>query len=274
MTSNIPGRRRPRRRPAAAAAGMARRQNEPTRAVRISPGRIGRWSARHPWLALAIWGAFVAGCLAAGAAAGTKTLSNGLVRESARGNAVLSQYGLAPAREYVYLHGSGLASTDPGFAAAVEDVAHSIRALGLQATEATSADRHSVLVSAAPGRPISPAAAGELSAAPARIQAVLAGVRRAHPGLAAGETGDISASDAQNQIVNGNLSRVELLAHPGHLAGVGAGVRLAGRRAGAAAARPDRGRGRAGPARPDQPPLPRPRQRQGDHPADRPGGRG
>src|SRR5262249_62247371 len=36
----------------AAAAGMAREKSERTRPVRISPGRIGRWSARHPWLAL------------------------------------------------------------------------------------------------------------------------------------------------------------------------------------------------------------------------------
>ena len=84
ITSNIPDRRQ---------------QSGRKRALRISPGRIGRWSARHPWLALTIWGAFVAGCVTAGAAAGTKTLSNGLVGESARGYAVMSQYGLPPPRE-------------------------------------------------------------------------------------------------------------------------------------------------------------------------------
>src|SRR5215831_3001941 len=215
MAGSIPDRRRPRRWPAvAAAAGMARTKSERTRALRISPGRIGRWSARHPWLALAVWVTFVVGCVAAGAAAGTKTLSNGLVGESARGYAVMSQYGLPPPAEYAYLHSSALVSSDPAFAAAARDVAQSIRALGLRPSETTSADRHSVLVSAGPRGPMTPAAAGELGAAPARIQAALTAVRRAHPGLTADETGDISASNAQNQIVNGNLHRVELLAIP------------------------------------------------------------
>ena len=78
--------------------GDGAQKSERTRPVRISPGRIGRWSARHPWLALAVWVTFVVSCVAAGAAAGTKTLSNGLVGESARGYAVMSQYGLLPAR--------------------------------------------------------------------------------------------------------------------------------------------------------------------------------
>jgi hypothetical protein len=99
-TSNIPDRRRPRRRPATATAAVPRKQIERTRAVRVSSGTIGRWSARHPWLALSIWGAFAVGCVAVGAVAGPRTPSNGLVRESARGNAVVNQPGLAPTREY------------------------------------------------------------------------------------------------------------------------------------------------------------------------------
>src|SRR5262252_2275874 len=157
ITSNSPDRRRP-------AVGMTRKQIGRTRAVRLSPGRIGRWSARHPWLALTVWVAFVVGCVAAGAAAGTKTLSNGLVGESARGYAVMGQYGLPPPREYVYLHGSVLVSSDPGFAAAVREVAHGITALGLHASETVSADRHSVLVSAGPRGPMTPTAASELGA--------------------------------------------------------------------------------------------------------------
>src|SRR5215472_18172975 len=121
ITSNSPDRRQARR---GLGVGMPRKRGGRTRALGISPGRIGRWSARHPWLALSIWGAFVVGCVAAGAAAGTKTLSNGLVGESARGYAVMGQYGLPPPREHVYLHGTVLVSSDPGFAAAVREVAH------------------------------------------------------------------------------------------------------------------------------------------------------
>jgi len=183
--------------------------------IRISTGRIGRWSASHPWRALMIWFSFVAACVALGAAAGTSTLSGGAVGESARGSAVMDQQGLwGPPREYAYLHSSAQVSTDPGFAAALQDVARRITALGLRVSETTSADRHSVLVSAGPSQPITPAVAGELLAAPARIRAALAATRHTHPGLTIAETGDISASDAQNRIVNGNLRRVGLLAIP------------------------------------------------------------
>jgi len=153
--------------------------------------------------------------VAVGAATGTSTLSNGSVGESARGYAVMNQYGLwGPPREYVYFHSSAQVASDPGFAAAVGQVERQITALGLHVRETTSADRHSALLSVSPGRTMSPAVAGELGAAPARIQAALAGVRRAHPRLTVGETGDISSNNAQNRIVNGNLHRVELLAIP------------------------------------------------------------
>ena len=42
----------------------------------------------------------------------------------------------------------------------------------------------------------------------------MAAAARAHPGITIAETGDASASDAQNRIVNGDLHRVELLAIP------------------------------------------------------------
>ena len=119
ITGNSPDRRRSRSRPA---EGMTRKQVKRTRAVRMSPGRIGRWSARHPWLALTIWVAFVVGCVAAGAATGTSTLSNGSVGQSARGYDVMAQQGLpGPSREYAYVHSGTLVSTDPAFMAAVRD---------------------------------------------------------------------------------------------------------------------------------------------------------
>jgi len=121
---------------------MTRKQGGRTRAVRISPGRIGRWSARHPWLALAVWVAFVVGCVAAGAAAGTSMLSSGSVGQSARGADVMARQGLPGAsREYAYVHGGTLVSTDPGFMAAVGEVQRRITALGLRASATTSADR-------------------------------------------------------------------------------------------------------------------------------------
>src|SRR6516225_2577970 len=150
ITGNIPDRRRPRR---WLAVGMTPRQSGRTRAVRMSPGRIGRWSARHPWLALTVWAAFVAGCVAAGAATGTSILSSGSVGQSARGADVMARQGLPGAsREYAYVHSGTLVSTDPAFRAAVREVQRRITALGLRASATTSADRHSVLVSVSSGQ--------------------------------------------------------------------------------------------------------------------------
>src|SRR5215471_6150056 len=211
ITSNSPDRRRSGRWPA---AGTTRKQGGRTRAVRISPGRIGRWSARHPWLALTIWVAFVVGCVAAGAATGTSILSNGSVGQSARGYDVMTQQGLpGPSREYAYVHSGTLVSADPAFMAAVRDVQRRITALGLRASATTSADRHSVLVSVSSGQSAGPATGNPLLAAQARIQA-LAAAPGAPPGVTISETGDISAGTAQNQVVKGNLHRVELLAIP------------------------------------------------------------
>ena len=183
--------------------------------IRISPRRIGRWSATHPWRALTIWFVFVAVCVALGAAAGTTTLSDGAVGESAQGSAVMDQQGLGGApREYAYIHSTVLVSSDPRFAAAVRDVRRRIMALGLPVSETTSSDRRSVLVSAVPGQPANPAEASKLDTAMTSVPAAVAAAARAHPGLAVAETGDNSASDAQNRIVNDNLHRVGLLAIP------------------------------------------------------------
>jgi hypothetical protein len=182
--------------------------------IRISPGRIGRWSASHPRRALVIWFGFVAACVALGAAAGARTLSDGAVGKSAQVNAVMDQeWPWGPPCEHAYVHSNVTVSSDPSFTAAVRDVQRQIIALGLPVSATTSSDRHSVLVSAIPGQPRSPVG-GYLPAAPARIQAALAATQRAHPGLTICETGGISAIDAQIQIVNGDLHQVGLFAIP------------------------------------------------------------
>src|SRR5215471_11346080 len=38
--------------------------------------RVARWSATHPWRAIALWLAFVAACFAIGHAAGTRTATS------------------------------------------------------------------------------------------------------------------------------------------------------------------------------------------------------
>src|SRR5436189_3832033 len=113
-----------------------------------SVGRVGRWSIRHPWLAIVAWLAFVVLAVAALAATGTESLQNGAVGESARGYSLLDEHqAWPPAREYGYLHSDTLQTDDPAFRAAVVDVANRMQA-GLGGTVKTrvSADRHSALV--------------------------------------------------------------------------------------------------------------------------------
>jgi RND superfamily putative drug exporter len=183
--------------------------------TRLSAGRIGTWSASHPWLALVIWASFVAACLALGAATGTKTLSDGAVGETARGNAIMNQQNLwPPPRESAYFHSSALVSTDPGFATAVADAERRIAGFGVPVRKTTSADGHSVLLSVSFEQPITQAAAARLIDAQAKVSARLAAIGRAHPRLTVAEIGDNSVNDARNRIVTDNLHRVGLLAIP------------------------------------------------------------
>lgn len=57
---------------------------------------VGRWSVRHPWRAVGAWLVFVIASVAVGSAVGTKTLSNGAVGESARGDAIIAHERLQP----------------------------------------------------------------------------------------------------------------------------------------------------------------------------------
>ena len=127
----------------------------------------------------------------------------------------MDQQGLwGPPREYVNLHSNVLVSRDPSFAAAVRDAERRVTALGLPVTATTSADGHSVLVAAVPGQPGNPAQVRQLVTAVTGVPTAVAAAARAHPGITIAETGDVSANDAQNRIVDGGLHRVELLAIP------------------------------------------------------------
>jgi len=173
--------------------------------ARISPRGVGRWSIRRPWLAIAAWLAFVAACVALGAATGTKELSNGAVGESARGYAMIDANDLSgPPRELAYLHSDRLVTADRAFAAAIRDVRRRFRALSFASTTTASADRHSAIVVASIDRPISLA----------RLRATVAAAQRAHPSLEIAETGDLSADQARQDVVDRDLHRVELLAIP------------------------------------------------------------
>jgi uncharacterized membrane protein YdfJ with MMPL/SSD domain len=170
-----------------------------------SVAMIGRWSLRHPWYAIAAWLGFVAICIVAGVAAGTESLENGAVGESARGYTLIDEHqAYTPAREYGYVHGDSLRAGDPDFRAAVEAIRARMLLLGGNVDVRISPDRHTVLVTAN---------VQNFDAIDSTRTAVLA-VGRAHPELAVGETGDVTASDARDRVVNRDLHRAELLSVP------------------------------------------------------------
>jgi uncharacterized membrane protein YdfJ with MMPL/SSD domain len=139
---------------------------------RISPAAVGRWSARRPWLAIALWLGFVVASVAALAVTGSKQLQNGAAGESARAESMMTAHQAFPPGvqfEYAYLHSATLRAGTPAFRTAVARVRTSMsqelvvrppgpaptgrapkggRLPGDEVTTRVSADGHSVLVAA------------------------------------------------------------------------------------------------------------------------------
>jgi RND superfamily putative drug exporter len=172
-----------------------------------SVATVGRWSIRHPWRAIIVWLLFVVLALAALAATGTESLQNGAVGESARGYTLMDQHpgSWPPEHEYGYVHSDTLVAEDEAFRSTVRDVISAMRAqLGGEPQVRLTDDAHSVLVV---GTITSPVSIDELRSS------VLA-VGKQHPAVDVEETGDISASDARDRVVNNDLHRAELLSVP------------------------------------------------------------
>ena len=162
---------------------------------------IGRWSIRHPRIAVAAWITFVVTCIALGAISGTKTLDNGAVGESARGYAIMNKHQLwGPGRELAYIH----AGREPVPNDAIRDVERRFRALGLAPERKLSRDRRSAVVVAELTRQVTVG----------RIRAAVTAAAQAHPELTIEETGDVSADQARNRTVDRDLHRAELLSIP------------------------------------------------------------
>jgi putative drug exporter of the RND superfamily len=140
-------------------------------------------------------------------ATGTKSLQNGSVGQSARGYALLNQHPGAwpPEREYGYVHSDTLTTQSDAFQGAALDVAAAMRdQLGGETQFRPSADHHSVLVVGTVTRPFSVDA----------LRAAVLAVGKGHPQVTVEQTGDVSASDARDRVVNSDLHRAEVLSVP------------------------------------------------------------
>ncbi|MFC5182698.1 MMPL family transporter [Actinomadura harenae] len=177
--------------------------------------RVARWSAHHPWRAIAGWILFVMACLLAGMSVGGKaaTSADYRVGEAGRAEAYAAQGGLEQrALERVLIAGKGTALDRTRGTAVAEDVR--TRMSRLPEVESVAAP-----VWSADGRAVrvdvtlkGPELDGRKHVDP--VLAQTAEVRKANPDLAVDEAGGPSISKDVQAQRGGDLSRTEVFALP------------------------------------------------------------
>ncbi len=173
-------------------------------------------SARHPRTMVALWLVLIAGCIFAGASAGTRTLSDAGsgTGESARADAALSASHLkSPATESV-LVSSGSAHATTGAVITLE-----ARARRLPSVVSVQGPRDVPALSRAGGRLqlVQVQLRGDPDDADqhvAPLERLVASVAASHPASTLREAGDGSGGHAINQVVDNDLSHAELVSLP------------------------------------------------------------
>ncbi|MEU6916911.1 MMPL family transporter [Streptomyces olindensis] len=178
--------------------------------------RVARWSARHPWRAIAGWLVFVALCLGAGSAVGTNSAKTADYRvgEAGRAEALAAEAHLERrAAEQVLISSRSGGALDEGAArAAAEDLTDRMRRLPEVAGVADpllSGDRRILMVEVS--------LKGEERDAKDKVDALLAqtaAVQQAHPGLLLEETGSPSVSKGVDQQRSDDLALSEAITLP------------------------------------------------------------
>ncbi|GAA1529091.1 MMPL family transporter [Actinomadura kijaniata] len=179
--------------------------------------RMARWSAGHPWRAIAGWFLFVALCLGAGLGIGSNPAATEDYRigEAGRAEAIAAEGGLArrPVDRVLITARPGATALDPAAAdAAARDVSERMRRLpevSSVAAPVRSADGTAVRVDVTMRGPELDAAK---HVAPLRAQTVEA--QRAHPGVLMEETGSPSVSSGVAKLRSDDLARTEIIAIP------------------------------------------------------------
>jgi RND superfamily putative drug exporter len=181
--------------------------------------RMGRWSAHHRKAAIVGWLVFVVVAFVLGGVVGTKQLTDADAQpgEAGRAARISAQAGFDRGDpESVLVQSTTLKASDPAFAAAVQQLEHTLgrlpgvadlRSPYRHATQ-ISKDGHSALIGFRVGATPGPAAS---------IATVLAAVQRVareHPRLTIGEYGDASANKAIDDTDGRDFHRAELLSIP------------------------------------------------------------
>ncbi|MGK5672062.1 MMPL family transporter [Micromonospora sp. URMC 106] len=177
--------------------------------------RLARWSAEHPWRAIALWVVFVAVCFVGGNAAGLKeaTGADQAVGESGRAGLIVDAGNFAdPAMENVLITARG-GTLDPAAAkAAAADAAAELRSVTGVASvgePVTARDGSALLV------PIT--MSGDAETASDRVQPLrdaTARVQEGHPRLRVEQVGGPSINKALNDTLGEDFKRAELLSLP------------------------------------------------------------
>ncbi|MET9678822.1 MMPL family transporter [Streptomyces coeruleorubidus] len=178
--------------------------------------RVARWSARHPWRAIAGWLVFVALCLGAGSAVGTNSAKTADYRvgEAGRAEALAAEAHLERrAAEQVLISSRSGGALDEGAArAAADDLTERMRRLPEVAGVADpllSEDRRILMVEVA--------LKGEERDAKDKVDALVAqtsAVQKSHPGLLLEETGSPSVSKGVDKQRGDDLALSEAITLP------------------------------------------------------------
>jgi RND superfamily putative drug exporter len=181
--------------------------------------RIARWSAEHPWRAMALWVVFVAASIAIGGAVGTKKADNGgNIGETARAEQMIKDgnFPKDPSVERVLVSARSGALDMAAAKSTMDDAATRMRALpGVTKVEGPipSPDGSMLMLTVS--------MAGDPKTAEDRVQPLLdttAAVQRDHPALRVEEVGNASINKGLNETIGKDFQRAELFSLPVTLA--------------------------------------------------------
>jgi RND superfamily putative drug exporter len=175
--------------------------------------RIAGAAGRRPKTTIALWLVFVAGCVFAGAMAGTKAITgaDGDVGQTARAGHALERAGLrSPDVESVLVRSSSPASTRAGADALAERLRAAPGVTRVQPAAQGTTDRRAQLLQVT----VRHGDDGAVQDRVAAVQRTVAAVREAHPGTQFLQTGNGSFGMAIDDMVGQDLGKAEMISFP------------------------------------------------------------
>jgi RND superfamily putative drug exporter len=177
--------------------------------------RIARWSATHPWRAMALWVVFVAACITVGNVVGTKEADGGgNVGETARAEQMIDdgKFPTEPAVERVLISARSGALDEAAARSAATDVAARLRT-----TAGVSTVDEPILSPDGTTLMLAVNLSGDPQTATDRVQALLdttAAAQRDHPELRVEQVGWASVDKDLNETIGNDFKRAEFFSIP------------------------------------------------------------